>query len=230
MSVLNCFLTPDAAHVFTDGALFTPDMTVAGFASKVIPLPHFPAVLSAVGSLWITPLMAAALAESTLIDFDDLLDAFPRIVETSLGKLPNGNTFGHFTAGLAGWSAKHGRPAFGCVRTFDEELPAFELQRATRYISPSQSHIYDGSILSLPFDPARPAESGLSIMQAQRKGRFRAINGEDQHKLYHAVGGFCQHTTVTGEGISINVLERWPDQVGRPVTPASKRSADGGFF
>ena len=159
-----------------------------------------------------------------------MLDAFPGIVQSYLRKLPNADAFGHFTAGLAGWSAKQGRPAFGCVRTFAEDVPAFELQRATRYISPSQAHGYDGSILSLPFDPARPAESGLAIMQAQREKRFRSINGSDQHKLYHAVGGFCQHTTVTRDGISIAVLERWPDEIGKSVTPKFSSSPAGGFF
>ena len=32
-----------------------------------------------------------------------------------------------------------------------------------------------------------------------------------------AVGGFVQHTIVTRQGITTQVVHRWPDQVGRPI-------------
>lgn len=227
MSVMNCFLTADAAHVFTDGAIYTPpDMTVVGFASKVLPLPQYPAVVSAVGALWVTPILGAALAESFARGFDELLDAFPQVIETYLGKLPNREAFGPFTAGLAGWSVKDDRPAFGYVRSYGDEVPAFEITRATRFLCPAQSHTYDREILSLPFDPSRPGESGLEIMRAQRIKRFTSLNGGDQYRTHHAVGGFCQHTSVTRDTISMTVLERWPDEIGRPLAPDLPKALD----
>ncbi|MGA4555514.1 hypothetical protein [Methylorubrum aminovorans] len=53
------------------------------------------------------------------------------------------------------------------------------------------------------FDPLR---DGVRIMQAQRDLRFpHPVTGEMQP----AVGGFCQHTVITAQGISTRVVERW---------------------
>ena len=52
-----------------------------------------------------------------------------------------------------------------------------------------------------------PVQDGLRIMRAQRGLRFpHPVTGEMQP----AVGGFCQHTVITAQGISTSILERWP--------------------
>lgn len=50
-----------------------------------------------------------------------------------------------------------------------------------------------------------PLRDGLRIMQAQRDLRFpHPVSGE----LQPAVGGFCQHTEITAQGISTRIVER----------------------
>ena len=92
----------------------------------------------------------------------------------------------------------------------------------------------DDSITRFKFDPERPGESGLEIMRAQRLKKFSPLgNVGVKHSTYYAIGGFCQHTKICRDGISVKVLERWPDKIGStvmPVMPVKPGSMMGGTF
>lgn len=87
-------------------------------------------------------------------------------------KMPGGS-WGKFVAVLAGWSPLAQAPVFVSVRPFDvPEVAAFTALRSTHFIQPSAAHVWDRSVLDLPFDPHLPEESGLKIVRAQRAQRF----------------------------------------------------------
>jgi hypothetical protein len=224
VSLLDCFLTADAAHVFTDGVLLnSQDNTIAGFASKVQPLAPYQAVVSVVGHGWITQLLASMVTEQAFDDFDALAADFARLVQDLIdraARLPGLPPMDKFVAGLAGWSAQADAPAFVSVASFQRpEAVAFEPVRSTRFLQPAQTHAHDRSILDLKFNPADPEGSGLAIVRAQRAQRFTAWHDS---KPCYGVGGFCQHTIVSRDAITMRVLERWPeDRIGAKIMPGA---------
>jgi hypothetical protein len=59
----------------------------------------------------------------------------------------------------------------------------------------------------------------LPLLEAQRarlnpKGRY-------------TVGGIALLTTVSEAGVSLHPLKQWPDEIGRPITPACMETAYG---
>lgn len=238
MSALNCFLTPDSAHVFTDAAIYEPkNLKVAAFASKVTLLPQYNAVIGSTGRYYNLLLLSTAFAELEFDNFDHLASDFVPLVKRAVAKtnqiIPNGaEMWGEYTFGLAGWSPKQNAPAFFSVKGAAGNGQEVAAVPATKYYSPSAVvEGFDDSITRFKFDPERPGESGLEIMRAQRLKKFPPLgNVGVKHHLYHAIGGFCQHTIVSRDGISVKVLERWPDKIGSTVMPVPAGSIIPGTF
>lgn len=63
-------------------------------------------------------------------------------------------------------------------------------------------------------DAAGAKTFGLQIMKKQRSTLFAPHGTEIE---MYCVGGAAQHTVVDRDGISIKVIKRWPDVVGKPV-------------
>jgi hypothetical protein len=238
MSALNCFLTPSSAHLFTDAAIYEPkNIKIAAFASKVTLLPQFNAAISATGRYSNLLFLSAFVAELEFDDFDHLADDFASVVKRSVARTnqidPNNPDLcgDYYTFGLAGWSPKKNAPAFFVVASGPGKEVAAE--PATKYYSPAA--VFEGvddSITRFKFDPERPGESGLEIMRAQRLKKFPILGG-DKYSTHHAIGGFAQHTVISRDGISVKVLERWPDKIGStvmPVIPVMPGSMTAGTF
>ena len=240
MSAFNCFLTPDAAHVFTDAAIYQPtNLKVGAFANKVTILPQYNAVIGSTGRFINLLLLGIAFAELEYDNFDLLADDFASVVKRAVARTnqidPNNpDMWGEYTFALAGWSPKQNAPAFFSVKSVagnGEEVAAVP---ATKYYNPAAAvEGFDDSITRFKFDPERPGESGLEIMRAQRLKKFAPLgNVGVKYSTYYAIGGFCQHTIVSRDGISVKVLEHWPDKIGSTVMPVQPRTGSliGGTF
>ena len=63
-------------------------------------------------------------------------------------------------------------------------------------------------------DVGSPADApeawALRLMEAQRACPFEFENG----RRIIAVGGFCQITTLTRDGVNTRIMQRWPDVIG----------------
>jgi hypothetical protein len=240
MSVLNVFLTSDAAHVFTDAAIYeSENLKVAAFASKVSLLPQYNAVIGFTGPYHNLPLLSTFIAGLQYDNFDHLAAEFVSVIKRAVAKtndiFPNGAAmWGEYTFGLAGWSPKQSAPAFFSVKNDGANGQEVAVP-ATKYYNPAAVFdVGDDSITRFKFDPERPGESGLEIMRAQRLTRFSPLgNVGVKHSRYFAIGGFAQYTKICRDGISIKILERWPDQIGRTVMPVQPRTGSltaGGTF
>lgn len=51
-------------------------------------------------------------------------------------------------------------------------------------------------------------------MCEQRIQKFQPAGLEAE---VYAVGGFCQHTRVTPNEVTVRVLTRWPDKIGKKI-------------
>jgi cold shock CspA family protein len=172
-------------------------------------------------------------------NFDHLADNFASEVKRAVARTAhidpnNPDLWGEYIFGLAGWSQKQNAPAFFSVKNAAGDGQEITAVPATKFYSPSA--VFEGaddSITRFKFDPGRPGESGLAIMQAQRLQKFSPLgNVGVKHSMYHAIGGFCQYTKISRDGILVKVLERWSDQIGRTVmpVPVMPGSMMGGTF
>lgn len=213
MSALNAFVTADAVHLFTDGAVYlTGDSTVVGWMTKVFNLPAFDAVVGFVGTPQSALLSVAAAADVRATDFDGFMDVFGGKLKTAAAQARRGGQPFMESCELvvAGWSkSKDELQAHAIAGFSDNGRPAFEMRPVTKFLRP-----YGGSLVGVAFDPACPSESGLAIMEEQRCSKWKPHGAWTD---IHAVGGFCQHTILTRDEVTTRVIRRWPDVVGEKI-------------
>lgn len=149
MTALNCFVAPDAVHLFSDGALYEgpPAAKIAGFAAKVLPLPQFDAVVGVTGKYWATLMVAAALSESRCTSYDAMVDGFSEFIRryvTHSAAIPGApSSWGPFEIVLAGWSESSGKPNARLLTSYQREHPAWHFRPITRFQMPMVSPTFE---------------------------------------------------------------------------------------
>jgi len=209
MTAISAFKSPDAVHVFSDGA-FHLSGKLRGIGTKVHTIPELNAVFGVTGLLVIPTLLSAQLLENQFADLPSLAAAMPDLVKTSCtrGKAVGHNLTGRCDVVLAGWSAETGPLIHVTQCFFDHDI--FKGSAVERYIRPS----VDGSSeMRFPGD-------GLQLLEKQRAAKVSrpdagTFGGTTVAGL---VSGFAQHTQVDTDGIRIKVLKRWPDEIGQKAT------------
>jgi hypothetical protein len=66
------------------------------------------------------------------------------------------------------------------------------------------------------YDADKPRESGLALLEAQRRTACRLIAIDSQG--VHVVGGVAHHTVITRDGVSTSIVRRWPDKIGERIS------------
>jgi hypothetical protein len=201
--------------MFTDTAIFNLGAggSVKGFGSKAIPLPHQGAVMSCTGLSWVSVVLAGVIAESGAETFDDLVSRLSELVSAIIQREQTAAlTFGNFELLIAGFSEASNLPEAHVLYGYQKNgWPRFRIERFSRQ--------YVNLPARIPaFEPERPAESGLAIMEAQRATLMGAHDAPSAVEM-HSVGGAAQLTTLTRNGIMIRVLKRWNDTLGQPIAP-----------
>ncbi len=64
-----------------------------------------------------------------------------------------------------------------------------------------------------------PSVHGVAVMNAMR-GKLGRIPGTESN--IYGVGGLCELTTVSEQGVASRFLCHYPDQLGKPVDPAQQ--------
>lgn len=217
MSALNGFVTRTGTYLFTDAAVVDPaTLKPAAFISKVAHLPHVNAAIASTGNALVTAMFASALGERLLSSFDDIVDhgeATLRRCMRNAAQFGNPNLFDDCRIAIAGYSPSEGAHVLYVIQErAGMGIDAMTMTSCAMFLNPGCTDESDRSLIDLKFDPNRSDHSGLAIMRAQR--RVKTAGGA------HVVGGWCQMTTVTQGGIITRALERWPDEIGKSMSPA----------
>jgi len=212
MTAVNIFCRPEAAYVLTDGAATAPDGTVVQLVQKVIILGHLNAVVASRGHLSVLfALLPTALTSAG--SFDELAALFPEAIgglAASAEEALKASPHPWIETYLCGWS--EGRNAAVTWYAGNSH------KRTTDYFGDLECWSTTGPITS-PLGPnARdrlaaagldpkdgafdPVTQGFALMDAQRADPDAAV------------GGFCQLTTITRDGVSSRVIGRWTEQPG----------------
>ncbi|NTG65390.1 hypothetical protein [Rhizobium rhizogenes] len=182
---------------------------VEGFGSKVIPLPHRGAVMACSGFSWVSIVIAGVIASSGSQTFDDLVQSLSDTVRNAIARDKSSSlTFGNFELLIAGHSESRSGPEIHVLcgyRTGGN--PPFHMVKLNKFTSPMIGFVN--------FDHDKPQTSGLSILERQR---LTLCGSHDAPSVaLYCVGGAAQYAKVSRDGISIKVLKRWPDEVGKPI-------------
>ncbi|MGE0524379.1 MAG: hypothetical protein AB7O60_15265 [Variibacter sp.] len=222
MSALNVFVTPDAVHLWTDGAGYDADGTLLSIEQKIAINGAMPAVIASRGSVLFLALLAEE-AKNRHSTFDGLvggaIDLVRTLTEMQAAPILAACCAKELDFCFAGWSAERGRPEAYLLYNHETcGLPRWQMipiPSGAGMIQPSDDALL-ARLRNRGFDPAGgafdPVAHGAGIMREQRFP-FRRPDGRE----IVAVGGFAQHTMLTRDAITTRVVERWPDRVGEKI-------------
>lgn len=220
MTALNCFLDKNAAHFFTDGAVYdAKTATVQGFMSKVFPLPRYGAAFGVSGNAPVGLLLIGALADTSFRDFDDLADNLAETIgEYVVKSAPTGIQWGTFNVVLAGWSIRDDKPRAVLFSSAARDgNPKNFAKPITRFQSPMVTPAFE-------FDRENAAKCGARLVNDQRSNKFSPDDpSHGPAGGIYGIGGFLQYTRVSRDGVEIKVLDRWPDKIGEVIDPHATR-------
>ena len=209
MTALIAFALPDAGYVYSDGAVPWPDGRISHFSQKITIFGQLRAVVGVTGAAEFQSQLAERCGD--VATFDELRSTFSDLVrETHAYVLSHISVDPRLTALLVGWSEKEDRCEIYTVDSDAGVAAAWSRQGPGRaslssYTPELASEIARGG-LTLEDAAKNPAKLGPELMEAYRRAFIPAT-----------VGGFCQETVITAEGVTTRVVRRWPDRVGERI-------------
>jgi hypothetical protein len=210
MSALNVYMSEGRADIFTDGAAYTKSGEVAALMSKVLALPQMSGALAWVGAPQTGYFGAGILSDMALRTIDEVRASFG----DKLKQCYSPEVFGpaSFEIVVVGKTTNGELKAVHFARDSQADgRKPFQAKVIRKFCTP-----YSGNFSSVRDEFDGSPKTGLRLMEAQRRYKFVAT--ETQIEMY-AVGGFCQHTIVTDDGVSMRVVRNWPDEIGKKIAP-----------
>ncbi|ATN34119.1 hypothetical protein ACO34A_09905 [Rhizobium sp. ACO-34A] len=201
MSSACVLVGPDQVHLITDGAAMAWGKLV-GAASKAVPLPHLDAAIAVRGKLPVAREITAIV--STFPDLPTLLST----IENLLKKRFRWRLWGLRDFDLYIACLHEGAPAGFMISSVDRPgFPAFRLKalgvaHATPEVSPET--LRKASDKSDSSTARNVAIAANMLLAEQRKSGI--------------VGVYGQVTSISPRGIVMQIVKRWPDEVGKPIS------------
>jgi hypothetical protein len=232
MTAINVIRQASAVHILSDGVFCNPEGIICEIGPNVFAFPHLPAALAVRGPTLFMPFLVHRLGRECQ-SFDDLV---ARVVSVALEvhiSIPMTLGFGDvkpdFDLVAIGWSSKKGKTESFIV-TARQHTDRDELGNNTwRLIE------LPDVVIAPPVDMAQvrllnwkvpesaeafqPDTDGIRLLEAQRLSQFPMNSQNSNEGRGSLVGGFVQLTTVSANGVTSNVLRRWPDKVGQRIEP-----------
>lgn len=225
MTALVCLAQPKHGlmHVATDAALYR-DGSVVSFANKVEPLAQWPGLITATGSAFNTTLFRSGLAEK-FSTWDDMVAGSEAELPTMVKDY--GMTWS--TVILAGISKERGPEIYHFTNDapLPEHISADEMAASPYYSDPYRLVRLPDVIMSPPvpsdvviaadwegIDPGTDPDL-IPWLMSKHLTMQRCMPLPDD---IGGIGGFAELTTVSVDGITQRIIERWPeDQIGAPL-------------
>ncbi len=227
VTAINCLLQPDAAYLFSDGAVYDRDGVVVAVTSKVTVCASASMALLASGRAVAADYVATQLF-AYAVDFDHLratiAGRLPALVEsaTEIFGEDEGDAVGRLRAvgqGLelivAGWSQRAGLPEAFAISTAPRSGRApFEPRDAggSGFMTPALHDEDWRAVGGMEQCPPDSLENlALLILEMQRQ--------KPEHGRY-SVGGLAELVTIRRDRVECRILKRWAeDRIGEKMAP-----------
>lgn len=211
MTAINAWAGKDSATVYTDGAWIADDGRLLWIAPKVLPLPHITAAMVVRGNSQTIHVLNSHLP-GLLTSFDQavrdtgvmMMDP-PEHLRAAMGP----ESFGGWQIMLMGYSETvSGFAGVFMQGTRQNSGADWKVEPFDRLVTPMSPDLA-AHVESMEADPGE-AEAG-AIMERQR----HIANADPAGVRGYVVGGFCQRTHITIEGITSRIVARWSDRIGQ---------------
>lgn len=220
MTAINLFLDHRQAYVVTDQGHFTPDGIIGALGSKTITFAALPMTVSFFGRHRPVELMEELDALLPLPRVDSFLAAMPQALRRLRARIALAHPEAEGTplndVGL--WIASYDR---------DRRAPGIHMTTSYRLASHPQHKPYtlvdlDPGYVAPAVDLAKllprgyvdqPRRDGWRILQAQRRFTFGPHGGGCR------VAGAGELYTVGAQGVTVQAIGRFPEQVGERADP-----------
>ncbi|MCJ2131581.1 hypothetical protein [Methylobacterium sp. E-045] len=213
MTAINAWAAKDSATVYTDGAWIGDDGRLLWIAPKVVPLPHMNACMVVRGNSQTIHVLQSHLP-SLFTSFDQAVrDVGPLILNPppNLRAAMGPKSFNGWQLMLLGYSEHVGQFAGAFMQgTIEYGEPGWKTEPFVRLLTPLSPDLV-AHVEPMHGDPGA-SEAG-AVMDRQR----RILNTDPAGVPGYVVGGFCQRTHITREGITTSIVRRWPDKIGEPI-------------
>lgn len=224
MTAINAWAGKDSATVYTDGSWIADDGRLAWIAPKVVPLPHMTAAMVVRGNSQTIHALNSYLP-ALLTSFDQAVrEAGPMMLDPpkDLRAAMGPESFGGWQIMLLGYS-EHIASFTGVFMqgTVENGERGWKVEPFMRLVSPLSPDLAS-HVEPMQSDPGAIEAGG--IMDRQR----RILNTDPAGVPGYVVGGFCQRTHITREGITTAIVRRWGDAIGEPIN-RRKRDASNRY-
>lgn len=211
-------------HIVTDAAMYLSDQTVVAFANKSAPVAQWPGLVTAMGSAFNIALFRAGLAQKFAT-----WDAMIAHAESELPSIAESYGLSWSSVLLAGISKERGPEIY----QFTNDVPPPDLIAEDASASPTFAAPY--KLVKLPEVIVTPPVSDAgTIIAADWEGfdvdadpalvvwSMRKHLAMQRHMPLPVgvggIGGFAELTTISPDGITQRIIERWPDdKIGAPL-------------
>lgn len=217
MTAINAWAGKDSATVYTDGSWIADDGRLAWIAPKVVPLPHMTAAMVVRGNSQTIHALNSYLP-ALLTSFDQAVrEAGPMMLDPpkDLRAAMGPESFGGWQIMLLGYS-EHIASFTGVFMqgTVENGERGWKVEPFMRLVSPLSPDLAS-HVEPMQSDPGAIEAGG--IMDRQR----RILNTDPAGVPGYVVGGFCQRTHITREGITTAIVRRWGTRSGSRSIAAS---------
>jgi hypothetical protein len=209
----------DRVTILSDAATYDRKLIVRRIASKIEEIGQFNTVVVSRGDLDVCVTLANGIRQIWR-----LADSFDIAVSSLERQLDRLNAIGDqrpLEFILAGISEAHGP----VLRAFTN--------RKVEGMEPFKFHIIN-DVIQCGFVPTGDRvtafdekggidDLGLDMMELMRLQVSEPLTADS--KPGHIVGGFVERADITADGISREIIRRWPDRVGFPIDPAAAEIA-----
>ncbi len=213
----------DCIFVATDGATYSQTGETLLFTNKVLAIPHLNMVITNTGSAGATPWMAIELAKQQFSSFDDMILAMPYRMPKILKACPVDLGTDIMLAGI---SEERGPESY--VFRLNDELPmtgSREEVEASPYYADAPGELVklpDLIMTPIPTDQVIPAnfegvdlDGDVDSVTWSLKKIITMQRHMDLPRGIPGIGGFAQLTTISADGITQRILQRWAeDKIG----------------
>lgn len=227
MTALVAIVREEGIVIYSDGACYGRDGTLAFQRQKVDVLMHVPCIIAARGEHQQARWSKYVLDWFDVRDFDGLVDIMPQLLAQAADFAPKVNEPVNLCILIGGWSKR------SC---------SWELHRATNGVDGPEVKKISTAFYSEPAPPREMLithglmkddegldlrggdESIIRYMQCQRETKFEfGPSHQGEEDLGCIVGSFIQRTALTHDEATTEIIHRWPDEIGKPLGFSDRR-------
>ncbi|QBK30772.1 hypothetical protein [Roseitalea porphyridii] len=223
MSAYYLIVREDRVEMLTDGAVYREDGTLIDIQCKSLPVGDLPLAITGRGEMAALEAMEAALR---VVGASGSVDRVIAYLQAMLGDERRREQLGRYEHELILAGVSDAGTPFAMMYTTHAAYA--DMHPFTLYdIGPEYGGGPAIDPAKLPFTPDDFVAAGndamrrfgADIVEAMRRQKAPNPAKPDLPEIY-GIGGHCDLTTVTADGVEIERLRTWPDQIGEKIEPA----------